>query len=75
MAGRAHEAENIFTVSGELHRVERGGGGSAGVIRNVFKKRRVSVEVLRDFQSREHFGRVRAENLRVGNFCGGNPLN
>jgi hypothetical protein len=56
-----------------LQRVERGGDGCAGVIGNVFKKRRVGVEVLRDFQSREHFGRVGAENLRVVLFSPGNP--
>ena len=74
MAGRAHEAENIFAGARNFHGVKRGGDGSAGVVGNVFKERRVGVEVLRDFQPREHFGRVGAEDLSVAGFAPARPI-
>ena len=68
VAGRAHEAENVFAIARGTHRIKRSGGGCAGELTDVFVKRRVGVEVLRNLQAREHFRSVRAENLFVTDF-------
>ena len=73
VAGRAHEAENIFAGAGNFQRVQRGGNGRAGVAGNVFKERRVGIEIFRRFEAGEHFGRVGAEDLLVVSAGGRNP--
>ena len=65
MAGRTHEAENIFTAACDLQSVDRGGDGRAGAVGNVFKERGVGIEVWWDFQTGQHGGRMRAEDLRI----------
>ena len=69
MAGRAHRAENIFTIARGVQGIKRGGRGRAGVSGDVFAKWRVGVEILRFIQAREMFDRMRAENLRVVHFA------
>ena len=74
MAGRAHETENIFAGAGDFQGRQRGGGGSTRESGNIFKKRRVGIEVLWNFQAREHCGRVGAEDLFVGNVRRSQPF-
>ena len=65
MAGRAHEAENIFACARKLQRIQRRSHGRAGVLADALEERRVGVEIFRHFQSREQGGRVGAEDLFV----------
>ena len=73
MAGRAHEAENIFAGAGKFQSVERGGNGCARVTGNVFKEGRVGVEIFRHGEARAHFGRVGAEDLFIRHAARRNP--
>ena len=65
VAGRAHEAENIFAVARGFQRIQRGGDGGAGKRDDVFVKRRVGVKILRFVQAGEMPRGVRAQNRRV----------
>jgi len=60
MAGRAHEAENVFAVARGFQRIQRRGDGGAGKRDDVFVKRCVSVKILRFVQA----GECRAECAR-----------
>ena len=74
MAGRAHEAENIFPGAGKFQGVQRGGGGRAGVTGNMFKIWRVVIEIFGRVETREHCGRVGAEDLFIGRASWCNPI-
>ena len=63
VTGRTHETEDIFAVARGFQGIQRGGRGRMRVAGDVFIKRRVRVKILRNFQTRQVFRGMRAQNL------------